>query len=333
MYKEINFKMLNVKSLRDSMTLLLNSMVDAGRRSMCDNFGSSKPSWLSQTERFESFFSQLSENKDACNNFRKKFVIPLYSTNSESFTRKIIGDNDVIQDDFIKIKEDVDLKLRRTPRGLYLHSKEGESLKSLYLPISEAYSNAIDLSAKDKHRNISMPVKILLGLYSCLFFALKEDDEFLVEEESMIAIKNNVEILNEFLQDLDSKDENEDEQDSGPMGMVKNMMKGFNFDKIGEMMKTVTGDEKANKEFNDVFSKMSEGLQQGKAPLDLMNQIITDAEKSLKEESTQEEVSSILDEPKHEENNSVSEVLEEPKHEEVADDLEANTQSNADQLD
>ena len=291
--KKNKLKMLSVKSLRDSMTLLLNSMIDAGRRSMCDNFGSSKPSWLSQTERFESFFSQLSENKDACNNFRKKFVIPLYTAHSESFVNTIISDSDVIQDDFIKIKDDVDFKLRRTPRGLYLHSKEGESLKSLYLPISEAYTNAVDLSAKDKHRNISMPVKILLGLYSCLFFALKEDDEVLVEEESMTAIKKNVEILNEFLQGLDSKDEEVDE-DSGPMGMVKNMMKGFNFDKIGEMMKTVTADEKANKEFNDVFSKMTQGLQSGKPPLDVMNQIISEAEKSLKEESTEEEVKGIV---------------------------------------
>ena len=165
--------MLSVKSLRDSMTLLLSSMIDAGRRSMCDNFGSSKPSWLSQTERFESFFSQLSENKDACNNFRRKFVIPLFTSHTDMFSRAIISDNDVIQDDFIKIKDDADFKLRRTPRGLYMHNKEGESLKSLYLPISEAYTNAVDLSAKDKHRNISMPVKILLGLYSCLFFALK----------------------------------------------------------------------------------------------------------------------------------------------------------------
>ena len=285
--------MLSVKSLRDSMTLLLSSMIDAGRRSMCDNFGSSKPSWLSQTERFESFFSQLSENKDACNNFRRKFVIPLFTSHTDMFSRAIISDNDVIQDDFIKIKDDADFKLRRTPRGLYLHNKDGESLKSLYLPISEAYTNAVDLSAKDRHRNISMPVKILLGLYSCLFFALKEDDEVLVEEESLTAVKRNVEILNEFLQSLDTKEE-ETEEDTGPMGMVKNMMKGFNFDKIGEMMKTVTADENANKEFNEVFSKMSQGLQSGKAPLDLMNQIITDAEKSLKEESTEEEMKEII---------------------------------------
>ena len=68
-------KMLSVKNLKESMTLLLNTMVDAGRSSMCDNFGSSKPSWLSQTERFESFFSQLSENKNAFINYRKKFIL------------------------------------------------------------------------------------------------------------------------------------------------------------------------------------------------------------------------------------------------------------------
>lgn len=318
--------MLSVKSLRDSMTLLLSSMIDAGRRSMCDNFGSSKPSWLSQTERFESFFSQLSENKDACNNFRRKFVIPLFTSHTDMFSRAIISNNDVIQDDFIKIKDDTDFKLRRTPRGLYMHNKDGESLKSLYLPISEAYTNAVDLSAKDKHRNISMPVKILLGLYSCLFFALKEDDEVLVEEESLTAVKRNVEILNEFLQSLDTKEE-ETEEDTGPMGMVKNMMKGFNFDKIGEMMKTVTADENANKEFNEVFSKMSQGLQSGKAPLDLMNQIITDAEKSLKEESTEEEMKEIIGsspekatlQDKITEEPRQSEITEEPRQDEITE--------------
>ena len=310
--------MLSVKSLRDSMTLLLSSMIDAGRRSMCDNFGSSKPSWLSQTERFESFFSQLSENKDACNNFRRKFVIPLFTSHTDMFSRAIISDNDVIQDDFIKIKDDTDFKLRRTPRGLYMHNKDGESLKSLYLPISEAYTNAVDLSAKDKHRNISMPVKILLGLYSCLFFALKEDDEVLVEEESLTAVKRNVEILNEFLQSLDTKEE-ETEEDTGPMGMVKNMMKGFNFDKIGEMMKTVTADENANKEFNEVFSKMSQGLQSGKAPLDLMNQIITDAEKSLKEESTEEEMKEIIG-SSPEKATLQDEITEEPRQDEITEE-------------
>ena len=310
--------MLSVKSLRDSMTLLLSSMIDAGRRSMCDNFGSSKPSWLSQTERFESFFSQLSENKDACNNFRRKFVIPLFTSHTDMFSRAIISDNDVIQDDFIKIKDDTDFKLRRTPRGLYMHNKDGESLKSLYLPISEAYTNAVDLSAKDKHRNISMPVKILLGLYSCLFFALKEDDEVLVEEESLTAVKRNVEILNEFLQSLDTKEE-ETEEDTGPMGMVKNMMKGFNFDKIGEMMKTVTADENANKEFNEVFSKMSQGLQSGKAPLDLMNQIITDAEKSLKEESTEEEMKEIIG-SSQEKATRQDEITEEPRQDEITEE-------------
>ena len=310
--------MLSVKSLRDSMTLLLSSMIDAGRRSMCDNFGSSKPSWLSQTERFESFFSQLSENKDACNNFRRKFVIPLFTSHTDMFSRAIISDNDVIQDDFIKIKDDTDFKLRRTPRGLYMHNKDGESLKSLYLPISEAYTNAVDLSAKDKHRNISMPVKILLGLYSCLFFALKEDDEVLVEEESLTAVKRNVVILNEFLQSLDTKEE-ETEEDTGPMGMVKNMMKGFNFDKIGEMMKTVTADENANKEFNEVFSKMSQGLQSGKAPLDLMNQIITDAEKSLKEESTEEEMKEIIG-SSPEKATRQDEITEEPRQDEITEE-------------
>ena len=64
--------------LQTSMSVLMTSMVDTGRKVMCDTFGMQKPRWLSQTERFESFFSQLSEDDTGLENFKAKFVVPLF---------------------------------------------------------------------------------------------------------------------------------------------------------------------------------------------------------------------------------------------------------------
>ena len=135
---------ININSLSSSLNFLMSSMIDAGRHTMRETFGMQKPSWLSQTERFESFFSQLSSEQSAVDNFRDKFVIPLFSANLLQITGKIINDSDIIQDEFIKIKNDTQLRLRKAPKGLFLHSNDGNALKSLYLPISEAYTSAVE---------------------------------------------------------------------------------------------------------------------------------------------------------------------------------------------
>jgi hypothetical protein len=271
---------LNVNDVKSSLSLLMTSMVDAGRQMMRETFGMQKPSWLSQTERFESFFSQLAVDDSAIDSFKEKFVVPLYKKHELSFTAPVINDNDVIQDDFIKIKgEETQLKLRKEPRGLFLHSDEGAALKSLYLPISEAYTSAVDMSMKNKQRNVMLPVRILLGFYSTLFYSLKDLPEHATHDE-LESIRSNIKVLNEYMESLDTKEESE--QDEGPMGLIKGLLGNVNFDQIGEMMNKVTNDEKASEEFKSVFDKMTQGIQGGKAPMDVMGDIIKEAtEKSV----------------------------------------------------
>ena len=185
---------LNINDVKSSLSFLMSSMIDSGRQAMREMFGMPKSTWLSQTERFESFFSQLSSDESALGNFKEKFIVPLYKKHELSFTGPIINEKDVIQDDFIKIKDDdTQLKLRKEPRGLFLHSDDGAALKSLYLPISEAYTSAVEMSMKNKQRNVMLPVRLLLGFYSTLFYSLKDLPEHATHVE-LESIRSNIKV-------------------------------------------------------------------------------------------------------------------------------------------
>ena len=266
---------LNINDIKSAASFLMASMVDAGRYAMRESFGMTKPTWLSQTERFESFFSQLAEQSDALTMFSEKFVAPLFDSHQLSITSPIINERDVIQDEFLKIKDEPQLRLSKTPRGLYFHSDDGAALKSLYLPVSEAYTNAVELSMRNKQRNVMMPVRILLGFYSVIFYGLKDNTD--VVHGDLESVRSNIKVLNEYIEELGSKEEEPQQSGGGPMDMIKNLLGGVNFDQIGEMMNKVTQDENASKEFAQVFGKMTEGIQSGKAPLDVMGDIIKNA--------------------------------------------------------
>ena len=278
---------LNINDVKSSLGFLMSSMIDSGRQAMRETFGMQKPTWLSQTERFESFFSQLSADQGAIDNFKEKFIVPLFKKHELSFTGPIINEKDVIQDDFIKNKDDdTQLKLRKEPRGLFLHSDEGAALKSLYLPISEAYTSAVEMSMKNKQRNVMLPVRILLGFYSTLFYSLKDLPEHATHDD-LEAVRSNIKVLNEYMESLDTKEE-ENTESEGPMGMIKGLLGNLNFDQIGDMMNKVISDEKASEEFKSVFDKMTQGIQGGKAPMDVMGDIIKEAsEKAGEDQQTQ----------------------------------------------
>ena len=266
---------MNIDSVKSAFQFLMASMVDVGRNVMAETFGKQKPQWLSQTERFESFFSQVSEDETAVDSFKDKFVVPFFQSHEMSVTGKIINDSDVIQDEFIKIKDDDKLRLRKTPRGIFFHSDDGAALKSLFLPVSEAYTVAVELSMKNKQRNVMSPVKILLGFYSTLFYGLKDSPQHATHDD-IEAIRDNIKILKEYMDSLDDKEE-DSPSDQGPMGMIKSLLGNVNFDQIGEMMNKVTNDESASAEFKQVFDKMTQGIQSGQAPMDVMGDIIKQA--------------------------------------------------------
>ena len=264
---------IDINSVRSAVNFLMSTMVDAGRFLMRESFGSPKPNWLSQTEKFESFFSQIPEDSELMNNFKSQFVVPVFENNELSITNPIINSDDVIQDNFLKIKEDNQFKLKNTPRGIFLSSSEGGSnLKNMFLPISEAYTVAVEISMKNRNRDMTIPVKILLGLYSTMFYSLRGSDN----GSSLDSLKSNIRVLNEYLDSMDEP-ETSVQQDEGPLGMIKNILGNFNFDQIGDMMNKVTEDEQTNKEFGEVFTKMTEAIKSGKPPLDAMGDIIKEA--------------------------------------------------------
>ena len=272
---------MKVTDLQSSMSVLMTSMVDVGRKVMCETFGMQKPRWLSQTERFESFFSQLSADDAGLENFKTKFVAPFFRSHSLDLTCSIINTDDVIQDEYIKVKTSATLTLKTTPEGLYLHNADGQALKSLYLPLSNAYTSAVEMAIKDKQKNVDFPVRILMGLYGMLYYGLQGNDE--VSESDLQSLKSNVTVLEEYLEEI-SVDKEEPVQRStrnDPMGMIKNLLGNVNFDQIGQMMDKVTNDKEASSEFKEVFGKMTAGIQGGKAPLDVMSEIIKDATQNV----------------------------------------------------
>ena len=74
--------------------------------------------------------------------------------------------------------------------------------------------------------------------------------------------------------------------ESGPMGMIKNMLGNIDFNQIGEMMSKVSGDEKSSKEFSEVFGKLSDSIKNGENPLDVMGDIIKQATVDAAQEDT-----------------------------------------------
>lgn len=268
---------MKVVDLQSSMSVLMSSMVDAGRKVMCETFGMQKPRWLSQTERFESFFSQLTVDDTGLENFKTKFVVPFFEVNSLHLTASIINADDVIQDEHLKVKNTNALTLKTTPNGLYLHNSDGQALKSLYLPVSDAYTSAVEMAVKDRQKNVDLPVKILLGLYGMLYHGLEGS----ADQSDLSSLKTNITVLEEYMDEISvDKEEPKSSNRNDPMGLIKNLLGNVNFDQIGEMMEKVTNDQEASNEFKEVFGKMTAGIQGGKAPLDVMSDIIKDATES-----------------------------------------------------
>ena len=278
----MNNKM-KIDDLKGSVSLLMSAMVDAGRQYVTENFGVPKPTWLTQTEKFESFFLQLTaqeDSKSAIDGFKRKFTLPFFQKSSVEFMKTVVTEQGNVKDYFMRITDEDSGKISRVPRGFFWHCSETESLKSLYLPISEAYTSAVKHSEKHGNVNVSIPVRILLGFYSSLFYSIRDTEDFYPSSDDLEFLSKTVKDLNEFLESIGKDDEEEEEEKSTPMGFLNKALGGFSFDKLGEMMGKITENEEMNKEFQSAMTKMTESLQSGKSPLDVMQ----DALKQAKEQ-------------------------------------------------
>ena len=262
----MEFNVDQIATLEGSMQFLINTMVKTCKYITRDHLLENKPFWMVQTEKFSSLFNRIKDKLEAVESFRHKVVAPIYETHNVNLLNKLVGDDGIVQDDFLKITlhQTNDFRINITPGGVYFQ------LDKLFLPISEVYTQAVNYSLTHKNENIPFPVQILLGFYSSIYQAVKDKEE----AESMEMLKQNIQTL---LEGMEVCDQPPAKVNKGPVDMLQNMLGNIDMGQIGEMMGKVTGDPQASKEFGEVFGKMTEVIKNGGNPLDAMGDIIKSA--------------------------------------------------------
>ena len=269
----MTFKEEMVSDFKSSMSFLVDSMLETLNYASKGNFIGTKPSHTVQTEKFFSFYEKVmsssgSDQTVLMENLRSKVVAPVYEKYSINFMNHLVSSEGSVEDDFLKVKGGDDqgsLKIRITPDGLFFQ------ISKVFLPVSEVYTEAVKISLKNKEDNLPFPNKILLGLYSTVFFAVRDTlgvDARGYFDENIKTLKESLDVCDEV---------KPAPRDNGPMGMIKNMLGNIDMNQIGDMMAKVSGDEKSSKEFSEVFGKLSDSIKSGKNPLDVMGDIIKEA--------------------------------------------------------
>lgn len=269
----MSFKAEMVSDFKSSLRFLIDSMLETCNFSSTGDIVGNKPSHTVQTEKFFSFFEKVllapeSEQSVLLEKLKSKVVRPVYEQNTLAFMNNLVGEDGNVSDDFLKISvtgSEESLKIRTTPDGIYFQ------ISKVFLPISEVYTQAVKLCLRNKGDNLPFPNKILLGLYSCVFFSVRGS----VGKDVSEYFERNIGTLRESLEVCDEVKPKP--ADNGPMGMIKNMLGNIDFNQIGDMMSKVSGDEKSSKEFSEVFGKISDSIKNGGNPLDVMGDIIKQA--------------------------------------------------------
>lgn len=256
----------SVSDFRSSMSFLIDSMLETLTYLSRGRIMLGKQPYHVQTEKFSSFYDKVSEDETLLQNLQAKVVVPVFNNHSMSFLNPLVGADGKVADEFLKCskkeEEGSDFKIKTAPDGIYFQ------ISKVFLPVSEVYTEAVRISVERKGENLPFPKKILLGLYSVIFHAIHSE----TSKDQLDMINENRTVLAESLESCD--DTPQRAQDSGPMGMIKNILGNIDFNQIGEMMQKVSGDENSSKEFGEVFGKISETIKDGGNPLEAMGDII-----------------------------------------------------------
>ena len=271
----------SVSDFKSSMSFLIDSMLETLTYLSRGRIMLGKQPYHVQTEKFSSFYDKVSEDETLLQNLQAKVVVPVFNTHSMSFLNSLVGADGKVSDDFLKCgkkEEDdgSDFKIKTAPDGIYFQ------ISKVFLPVSEVYTEAVRISLERKGENLPFPKKILLGLYSVIFHAIQSE----TSKDQLDMINENRTVLAESLESCD--DTPQRAQDSGPMGMIKNILGNIDFSQIGEMMQKVSGDESSSKEFGEVFGKISETIKDGGNPLEAMGDIIKQVSMQAAEDDTVE---------------------------------------------
>ena len=263
----MSFKQEMVCDFKSSMSFLVDSMLQTLSYISRGSIMMGKQPYHVQTEKFSSFFDKVSEDETLLQNLQSKVVLPVFTTHSMSFLSPLIDADGKVSDEFLKVSKDSEeddgsFKIKTVPKGIYFQ------VSKVFLPISEVYTEAVKVCVERKGENLPYPNKILLGLYSVIFHAIRET----TPADQLEIITENRNVLAESIESCDETPRAA--TDSGPMGMIKNILGNIDFNQIGDMMQKVSGDEKSSKEFGEVFGKISDTIKTGGNPLDAMGDII-----------------------------------------------------------
>ncbi len=265
----------SVSDFKSSMSFLVESMLETLTYLSRGRIMLGKQPYHVQTEKFSSFFDKVAEDETLLQNLQSKVVVPVFNTHSMSFLNALVGADGKVADEFLKCskkEEGSDFKIKTTPEGIYFQ------ISKVFLPVSEVYTEAVRISVERKGENLPFPKKILLGLYSVVYHAIHDE----TSKDQLEMINENRTVLAESLESCD--DTSTRPQESGPMGMIKNLLGNIDFNQIGDMMQKVSGDENSSKEFGEVFGKISDTIKDGGNPLEAMGDIIKQVSMQVAEE-------------------------------------------------
>lgn len=273
----MDFSLERIKDFPNSVSFLVDTMIQSGKFVYQNEGMISKPYWLNQCEKFSSFYERIKRKEEAVDKLKFDVFKPVFSKYELEFNSKLINDENKVQDDFLKVslEEDtsMDTLMINEPKGLFF--KAGK----LPLPFSETYSQVVSHIKRFQLKNNPYPLLLLLGLYSSIFNAVKEQETASTNQ----CFKDNMQILLDGLDGCDGIPKRK-QMDNNPMNMLQNMMKNFDFGELSKMMGKVTGDEKASKEFGEVFGKMTESIQKGENPLENFGEIIKDISSKMNDD-------------------------------------------------
>jgi hypothetical protein len=296
----MNFSGEKLKTFPSSVGFLVDTMIQAGKHVYRQKNMVEKPFWLVQSEVFSSFFEKIKHNEQGVNKLKNDVFKPLYEEYEGHFNGNLIDPNNKVQDDFLKVDVNDKQEGVRIVKSQGLFFKAGKGC----LPFSDTYSQVVKYN---KEKNSPYPLLLLIGLYSSIYNAVKDQETV---ETNNFFIKN-IQILINGLEGCDGVPKKKVE--NNPMNMLKNMMSNFN---IGEMM----GDDKMGKEFGDVFSQMQSAMEEGGNPMEAMGKVFKNISSKMSEmEQEQDPDIPVVKEEKVE---KVEKVVEEVNFSPKLDDID-----------
>lgn len=297
----MDFSLDRIKDFPSSVSFLTDTMIQSGKYVYQNEGMLGKPFWLAQSEKFSSFYERIKRKEEAIDKLKLDVFKPVFSKYELEFNSKLINDENKVQDEFLKVLlEDEEASSSSSSMDLMINNSRGLYFKAgkLPLPFSETYSQVTAHNKKYQIKNNPYPLLLLVGLYSSIFNAVKEQETAMTNQ----CFKDNIQILLDGLEGCDGIPKRK-QTDNNPMSMLQNMMQSFDFGELSKMMGKVTGDEKAAAEFGEVFGKMTESIKKGDNPLESMGEIIKNVSSRMEDEEDpdvplvrEEEVS--VEEPK-----------------------------------